>query len=38
MGRIMGIDYGTKKTGLAVTDPLKLIVNPLDTVETKKLF
>lgn len=38
MGRMMGIDYGTKKTGLAVTDPLKLIVNPLDTVETKSLF
>ena len=34
----MGIDYGTKKTGLAVTDPLKLIVNPLDTIETKVLF
>lgn len=34
----MGIDYGTKKTGLAVTDPLQLIVNPLETVETKFLF
>lgn len=34
----MGIDYGTKKTGLAVTDPLQLIVNPLDTIETKLLF
>ncbi|SRR5690554_6936676 len=38
MGRTMGIDYGRKKTGLAVTDPLGLIVNPLDTVETKQLF
>lgn len=38
MGRTMGIDYGTKKTGLAVTDPLGLIVNPLDTIETKQLF
>lgn len=38
MGRMMGIDYGTKKTGIAVTDPLQIIVNPLDTVETKTLF
>lgn len=38
MGRLMGIDYGTKKTGLAVTDPLQMIVNPLDTIETKSLF
>lgn len=38
MGRIMGIDYGTRKTGLAVTDPLGLIVNPLDTVDTNRLF
>ncbi len=38
MGRIMGIDYGQKKTGLAVTDPLRLIVNPLVTVETRQLF
>lgn len=38
MGRILGIDYGTKKTGLAVTDPLGLIVNPLETIETKNLF
>ena len=38
MGRTMGIDYGTKKTGLAVTDPLGLIVNPLTTIDTKNLF
>lgn len=34
----MGIDYGTRKTGLAVTDPLGLIVNPLTTVDTRNLF
>ncbi len=34
----MGIDYGTKKTGIAVTDPLKIIVSALETVPTDKLF
>ena len=37
MGRIIAIDYGTKRTGLAVTDPLRIIANALDTVETKQL-
>ncbi len=37
MGRIIAIDYGTKRTGLAVTDPLRIIANVLDTVETKQL-
>ncbi|MBO5465332.1 MAG: Holliday junction resolvase RuvX [Alistipes sp.] len=37
MGRILAIDYGTKRTGLAVTDPLCIIANALDTVETKQL-
>lgn len=32
MGRIMAIDYGTKRIGIAVTDPLKIIASPLDTV------
>lgn len=31
----MAIDYGTKRTGLAVTDPMKIIATPLFTVETK---
>ena len=35
MGRIMGIDYGLQRTGLAVTDPLQIIVSGLDTVDTK---
>ncbi|GAA5219877.1 Holliday junction resolvase RuvX [Membranihabitans marinus] len=38
MARIMSIDYGSKKTGLAVTDPLQIIVTPLITVETKDLM
>lgn len=37
MARIMGIDFGQKRTGISVTDPLQLIVNGLDTVETKFL-
>ncbi len=37
MPRILAIDYGTKRTGLAVTDPLQLIANTLTTVETKTL-
>ena len=38
MGRIMAIDFGGKRTGLAVTDPLQIIANGLTTVETKKLM
>ena len=37
MGRILAIDYGTKRTGLAVSDPLRLIAGALATVETKQL-
>ncbi len=35
--RILAIDYGKKRTGLAVTDPLQIIANGLTTVETKNL-
>lgn len=38
MGRILSIDYGKKRTGLAVTDPLKIIATGLTTVETPKLM
>ncbi|WP_126971750.1 Holliday junction resolvase RuvX [Gynurincola endophyticus] len=38
MARIMAIDYGGKRTGLAVTDPFQIIANGLTTVETKKLM
>ena len=37
MGRILAIDYGTKRTGLAVTDPLRIIAGALETVDTKQL-
>ncbi|MCR5140048.1 MAG: Holliday junction resolvase RuvX [Bacteroidaceae bacterium] len=37
MARILSIDYGKKRTGLAVTDPLQLIANGLTTVETTAL-
>jgi putative Holliday junction resolvase len=36
-GRILAIDYGLKRTGLAVTDPLRIIASPMDTVETSQL-
>jgi putative Holliday junction resolvase len=38
MPRIMAIDYGLKRTGLAVTDPLQLIASPLTTVPTGTLL
>lgn len=37
MGRILAIDYGTRRTGIAVSDPLRLIAGGLETVETKGL-
>jgi putative Holliday junction resolvase len=37
MPRILCIDYGKKRTGIAVTDPLKIIATALTTVETKNL-
>ncbi len=36
--RILSIDYGAKRTGLAVTDPNQIIASPLETVATKDLF
>ena len=38
MGRILSIDYGKKRTGLAVTDPLQIIAGGLATVSTSELF
>lgn len=38
MARIMSIDYGKKRTGIAVTDPLQMIANGLTTVDTPQLF
>lgn len=38
MGRILAIDFGRKRTGLAVTDVLRITANPLLTIETKDLI
>lgn len=38
MGRILAIDYGEKRCGIAVTDSLKMIANGLQTVDTKELI
>jgi putative Holliday junction resolvase len=37
MGRILAIDYGTKRTGIAVTDEMQIIASGLTTVDTKEL-
>lgn len=38
MPRIMAIDYGGKRTGIAVTDPLQIIATGLTTIESKELI
>jgi len=38
LGRIVAIDYGTKRCGLAVTDPGQLIASPLETVHSHELM
>lgn len=38
MGRILAIDYGLKRTGIATTDPLQIIATALETVATKDIF
>lgn len=38
MARILSIDYGLKRTGIAVTDPLQIIANGLTTVESQQLI
>lgn len=38
MARVLAIDLGTKRTGLAVTDPLKILANPLETIESGLLM
>ena len=37
MGRILAIDFGVKRTGLAVSDPLRIIAGALETIDTKQL-
>ncbi len=38
MGRILAIDYGRKRVGIAITDPLKIIATGLTTVHSKDIF
>jgi len=38
LGRILAIDYGTKRTGIAVTDPGQMIASPLETVSSHELM
>ena len=38
MPRLLAIDYGKKRTGIAVSDPLKIIANGLTTVDTRELI
>jgi len=38
VGRILSIDYGKKRTGIAVTDPLQIIATALDVIESPKLI
>ncbi|WP_299523684.1 Holliday junction resolvase RuvX [uncultured Lutibacter sp.] len=38
MGRILAIDYGEKRTGIAITDELQIIASGLTTIDTKKIF
>ena len=37
MGKALGIDYGTKRTGIAITDSMQIIASGLDTILTHKL-
>ena len=38
MKRVLGIDYGLKRTGLAISDPLGIIASPLETIKTENLL
>jgi putative Holliday junction resolvase len=38
MSKVLAIDYGQKRTGIAITDSLRIIASPLETVETGKIF
>jgi putative Holliday junction resolvase len=38
MARIISIDYGLKRTGIAVTDPLKIIASALITIDSARIF
>ena len=36
MGRLLGLDYGSKTTGVALSDPLQMIASPLETIKREK--
>jgi putative holliday junction resolvase len=36
--RILAIDYGIKRCGIAATDPLRIIASPIDTIDTPQIF
>lgn len=38
MSKILAIDFGMKRTGLAITDSMQIIASPLETIETSKIF
>ena len=38
MARVLALDYGKKRTGIAVTDPIQIIASALDTVDTGELI
>ncbi|MCK5825048.1 MAG: Holliday junction resolvase RuvX [Ichthyobacteriaceae bacterium] len=38
MGRLLGIDFGTKRVGLAETDPMQIIASALDTIDRKEII
>ena len=38
MGRILALDYGTKRVGVAVTDPLQILANGLTTIPTNEIW
>lgn len=38
MSRVLAIDYGKKRSGIAVTDPMRIVASPLKTVETQELL
>ena len=37
MGKVLGVDYGTKRTGIAITDEMQIIASGLTTISSDKL-
>ena len=38
MSKILGLDYGEKRCGISITDDLRLIASPLDTINTNEII